>query len=104
MPDLSNTTGMTRFLGWLRIGQVPVLITLIIFLTIFGLAGLVGIARHGPTRRLWSTVARDWWGLDPTGLFDRRYAQTRSIGMRIFVKIWSVFAPNERASAIFANL
>jgi uncharacterized protein (DUF1501 family) len=26
------------------------------------------------TRRLWSTVARDWWGLDPTGLFDRRYA------------------------------
>lgn len=41
MPELNNTTGMTKFLGWLRIGQVPILITLIIFLTIFGLTGLI---------------------------------------------------------------
>lgn len=40
-PDLNNTTGMTRFLGWLRIGKVPILITLIIFLTLFGLTGLI---------------------------------------------------------------
>lgn len=40
-PDLSNTTGMTKFLGWLRIGQVPVLVTLVIFLTVFGLVGLI---------------------------------------------------------------
>jgi uncharacterized protein (DUF1501 family) len=26
------------------------------------------------TRRLWSTVARDWWGTDPSGLFTRRHA------------------------------
>ncbi len=26
------------------------------------------------TRRLWTTVARDWWGGDASGLFDRRYA------------------------------
>lgn len=26
------------------------------------------------TRRLWTTVARDWWGLDASGLFERRYA------------------------------
>ena len=25
------------------------------------------------TRRVWTTVARDWWGLDAVGLFDRRY-------------------------------
>ena len=25
------------------------------------------------TRQLWTTVARDWWGLDATGLFNRRY-------------------------------
>lgn len=40
-PDLNNTSGMTKFLGWLRIGKVPVLITLIILLTVFGLAGLI---------------------------------------------------------------
>lgn len=26
------------------------------------------------TRRLWTTVAQGWWGLDASGLFDRRYA------------------------------
>jgi uncharacterized protein (DUF1501 family) len=26
------------------------------------------------TRRLWTTVAKDWWGADASGLFDRRYA------------------------------
>ncbi len=26
------------------------------------------------TRRLWSTVARDWWNIDPSGLFTRRHA------------------------------
>lgn len=26
------------------------------------------------TRRLWTTVAQGWWGLDGSGLFDRRYA------------------------------
>lgn len=26
------------------------------------------------TRRLWTTVAKDWWGVDAAGLFDRRYA------------------------------
>lgn len=30
----------TRFLGWLRIGQVPVLMIIVIFLTAFGLIGL----------------------------------------------------------------
>lgn len=40
-PELSNTTGFTKFLSWLRIGEVPFLITLIIFLTAFGLIGLI---------------------------------------------------------------
>jgi uncharacterized protein (DUF1501 family) len=26
------------------------------------------------TRRLWTTVAKDWWGTDPSGLFTRRHA------------------------------
>lgn len=50
IPDLDLNTGMdldstgsplTRLLGWLRVGQVPVLIILVIFLTTFGLLGLV---------------------------------------------------------------
>lgn len=38
--DFSPQNTMTRFLGWLRVGQVPVLILLVIFLTAFGLIGL----------------------------------------------------------------
>lgn len=51
IPDLDLDTGLdldstssspfTRLLGWLRVGQVPVLILLVIFLTTFGLLGLV---------------------------------------------------------------
>jgi uncharacterized protein (DUF1501 family) len=25
-------------------------------------------------RQVWATVARDWWGIDPAGLFERRHA------------------------------
>jgi hypothetical protein len=33
-------SAFTRFLGWLRVGKVPVLMLLVIFLTAFGLTGL----------------------------------------------------------------
>jgi uncharacterized protein (DUF1501 family) len=49
--------------------------------------GLLGVAPRvqriypigGPepvidTRQLWTTVVRDWWGIDPAGVFDRRLA------------------------------
>ncbi len=39
-PDISTTGILTRTFGWFRIGQVPFLIILIVFLTIFGLMGL----------------------------------------------------------------
>jgi hypothetical protein len=44
-PQLSGmegqgTSSLSRLLGWLRIGQVPALILLVIFLTAFGLTGL----------------------------------------------------------------
>lgn len=35
-----HATPMIRFLGWLRVGQVPFLMLLVIFLTAFGLIGL----------------------------------------------------------------
>ena len=35
-----QTTPMLRFLGWLKVGQVPFLMLLVIFLTSFGLIGL----------------------------------------------------------------
>ncbi len=39
-PDITATGILTATFGWLRIGQVPFLIILIAFLTIFGLGGL----------------------------------------------------------------
>lgn len=39
-PDLEGTGTLSRLLGWLRIGQVPALMLLVIFLTAFGLIGL----------------------------------------------------------------
>lgn len=35
-----DTSAFSRFLGWLRVGRVPVLMLLIVFLTAFGLIGL----------------------------------------------------------------
>ena len=38
--DFQASSPLTRVLSWLRIGQVPVLVLLVIFLTAFGLLGL----------------------------------------------------------------
>jgi len=38
--DAHSPNALSRLLGWLRIGKVPVLILLVIFLTAFGLIGL----------------------------------------------------------------
>ena len=40
-PDASSPGALTKILGWLRIGQVPFLIILVAFLTVFGLTGLI---------------------------------------------------------------
>lgn len=38
--ELPAATGLSKFLSWLRVGQVPVLILLVVFLMTFGLLGL----------------------------------------------------------------
>ncbi|MBI2381440.1 MAG: DUF1449 family protein [Gammaproteobacteria bacterium] len=38
LPEAENS--LTRVLGWLRVGQVPVLMLLVVLLTLFGLCGL----------------------------------------------------------------
>lgn len=40
-PELESPGSLSRLLGWLRIGQVPALMLLVIFLTAFGLIGLI---------------------------------------------------------------
>lgn len=40
-PDGTSPGVLTKTFGWLRIGQVPFLIILVAFLTIFGLTGLI---------------------------------------------------------------
>lgn len=39
-PEVRTPNVITRLLGWLRVGQVPLLMLLVIFLTAFGLIGL----------------------------------------------------------------
>lgn len=39
-PEIQSNSALSGLLGWLRIGQVPVLMLLVIFLTGFGLLGL----------------------------------------------------------------
>lgn len=39
--EIPSIAPFTHFLGWLRIGQVPILVLLVLFLTSFGLIGLV---------------------------------------------------------------
>ncbi len=36
----TNPPAFTKFLSWLRVGEVPVLMLLVVFLTVFGLIGL----------------------------------------------------------------
>ena len=43
-PDFESPGMVTRFLGWLRFGEVPALVVFIVFLTTFGLVGF-GIQR-----------------------------------------------------------
>lgn len=38
--EVQSPNALSRFLGWLRIGQVPVLMLIVVFLTGFGLIGL----------------------------------------------------------------
>lgn len=40
-PDLGHPTALSGALGWLRVGQVPLLMLLVVFLTAFGLIGLL---------------------------------------------------------------
>ena len=40
LPDAEAPYALSRFFSWLRIGQVPVLMLIVIFLTAFGLIGL----------------------------------------------------------------
>lgn len=56
--DFQTAGPVTRILGWLRIGQVPVLVLLVVFLTSFGLIGFgVQSASHRMSGQFLSTYA-----------------------------------------------
>ena len=40
-PDIESSTILSHFISWLRIGEVPFLILVIVFLTSFGILGLI---------------------------------------------------------------
>ncbi len=39
--EVESATALSRLLGWFCVGRVPVLVLLVVFLTVFGLAGLL---------------------------------------------------------------
>lgn len=39
--EIESVSAISRLLGWLCVGRVPVLVLLVVFLTVFGLAGLL---------------------------------------------------------------
>ncbi len=40
-PDVTSAGPLSQFLSWLGVGRVPILILLVVFLTVFGLSGLL---------------------------------------------------------------
>lgn len=38
--DVGHSNGLSRLLGWIRVGEVPALVILVLFLTIFGITGI----------------------------------------------------------------
>lgn len=50
-------TALSRFLGWLRIGEVPLLMLLVVFLSAFGLLGLL---LQGTLHSLTGSLAPGW--------------------------------------------
>jgi hypothetical protein len=81
---------LSVLLGWLCIGQVPILILAIIFLTVFGLSGLLlqGIS---------SSVTG---GLLPGGLISFPAAVVGIGGVRVFGRMFARLIPTVQSSAV----
>ncbi|WP_319410230.1 YqiJ family protein [uncultured Cohaesibacter sp.] len=62
-PDLQSPSITGEFLSWLRIGQVPVIFSLIVFLTAFG---LIGLTLQGLCLSLLGTALSALWVALPT--------------------------------------
>jgi hypothetical protein len=65
-PEVRTPNAVTRLLGWLRVGQVPILMLLVIFLTAFGLLGL-GI--QSVTHGIIGAYAPGWMASIPAVVF-----------------------------------
>jgi hypothetical protein len=63
--QIEADSALSRFLGWLRIGEVPLLMLLVIFLLCFG---LVGLLLQGVIQNLLGTLLSGWLAV-PLALF-----------------------------------
>lgn len=57
-PEADGFPSLSKALGWLRFGQVPVLVTFVILLTCFG---LVGLFLQAAVQSVFGALA-PWWG------------------------------------------
>ena len=92
-PDAPPASALSRFLGWLHVGKVPVLIILIVFLTAFGLLG------YGIQSLLLSITGSLWFGwLIGIGAFFAALPVTRILSAAM-----GHIIPQDESSAISEN-
>ncbi len=89
-PDIHSTTTFSHFMSWLRVGKVPLLILLVIFLTAFGLIGIIlqkiSLGMSGSLLPTWLAVVPAFLGALPC--------------LRIFGNIAAKLIPQDETEAV----
>lgn len=91
--DIHATSGLTKLLGWLRIGKVPFLMLLIIFLTAFGLLGLLV---QSTTHSMTGILMPAWLAVFPTFVLSLPV-------VRMFGGLLEKFMPQDETEAVSEN-
>lgn len=92
-PEVQSPSPLSRLLGWLRIGQVPVLMLLVIFLTSFG---LIGIAIQSFANQTFGALLPAWLASVPAVLLSLPV-------VRVMGGILSAVMPKDETEAVSAD-
>ena len=87
----TSPPALTRFLSWLRIGEVPVLMLLVIFLTAFG---LIGITVQSLALRFVGTYLPQWIAVAPALLLSLPV-------VRVLGGVLRLILPQDETTAVF---
>ena len=88
--QIDTDTALSRFLGWLRIGEVPLLMLLVVFLLCFGLSGL-----------LLQAAVQSWAGILLSGWLAVPLALAGSLPcVRMLGGVLQAILPKDETSAV----